>query len=71
MEASGAIFLPAARYRLGTTVTSQSKTKGGMYWTSKGTSDSARAFFLTGGVGDAGGKKRATGCSVRLVRPID
>jgi len=78
MEAAGAVFLPAAGYRDGTTYYSlYSGNECGQYWTatSQGSDNACQLFFKFNNVshntynpGSAASKSR--GCAVRLVRDV-
>lgn len=71
MEAVGAVFLPAAGYRQGTTIGSSAGTQGYYWSTTYGTSDSqskSMMFFFSGSdMTEATPSARCNGFSVRLV----
>lgn len=64
-EANGAVFLPVAGYRYGTSVYSSGYY--GYYWSSS-YCDYNSAYRITIGRNYASNESRGTGCSVRLVR---
>lgn len=68
METAGAVFLPAAGYRFGTSV--YSVGSGGYYWSStpSGTDSALRLDFSNGSVSPASLNGRRSGSSVRLVQ---
>lgn len=68
MEAAGAVFLPAAGFREGTSVSLAGS--GGYYWssTANGTSNVFSVFFYSDLLYPGGGGPRDCGQSVRLVR---
>ena len=70
-EANGAVFLPAALQREGTTVSSESDSNYGVYWSSsKCNNENAYAVHLYyGGINPWDNWLRYIGRSVRLVRP--
>ena len=69
MEANGAVFLPAAGYRIGTDVYAVGVS--GHYWSSSASSYGAyRLVFGSGYVTPGGNDGRFLGRSVRLVRPL-
>ena len=69
MEAAGAVFLPTAGARVMTIVNSMNNT--GCYWSSTShESDQVYILFFRAGDLSQGNNRRASGCSVRLVRDI-
>lgn len=73
MEAAGAVFLPAAGYRSGTTVHLESASSpSGTYWssTSSSATNAYRLLFRGGLVTPQGGSDRYLGRSVRLVQEL-
>ena len=68
MQTAGAVFLPAAGYRLGTSVNDVGS--GGIYWSSSyyGSYDAWYVGFSSGGLITASNSDRYYGFSVRLVR---
>ena len=71
LEENGAVFLPAACRRNGTTVTNVDR---GSYWSSTSTSTAGTAYsvyFNSSNVGTVYGDRRNYGLSVRLVRDVD
>lgn len=73
MEASGAVFLPAAGIRSGIKVTIDNNGYYGHYWT-KTANDTRKAEYLqfyNGNVKPSSDNYRSRGCSVRLVHYID
>ena len=67
-EANGAVFLPVAGYRYGTSVYSSGYY--GYYWSSS-YCDYNSAYRITIGRNYASNESRGTGCSVRLVRDVE
>lgn len=70
MESAGCVFLPAAGYRSGSSVSNAGS--GGYYWSSTVyvASDAYRADFNSGSLNPAGSNGRFYGLSVRLVRDV-
>jgi len=70
-EASGCVFLPAAGYRYGTSVSDVGSY--GSYWSSSasGTDSAYGVYFGSGLVYPADNNGRGSGFSVRLVRPVE
>lgn len=70
-EAHGAVFLPAAGHREGTSVSSVNSS--GHYWssTSDGINDAYQVFFDNSGLNPSSNPNRYYGCSVRLVRDVE
>ena len=70
MEAAGAVFLPAAGYRDGLTVSGVGQE--GDYWSSSSLTDGARRVMFnnsnTGDFSDVNGVASCLGYSVRLVK---
>ena len=71
METAGAVFLPAAGGRNGTSVSSVGSC--GFYWssTANGAGNAYRVYFDSGNMSPADGGSRVYGVSVRLVRPAE
>gem|GEM_PF-1429693 len=69
-ESAGCVFLPAAGYRYGSSLSSPG-TKG-YYWsaTPNGTNMAYSVYFISGGLSPAYSFGRRYGCSVRLVREV-
>ena len=70
-EAHGAVFLPAAGYRYGSSVINVSSH--GFYWsaTASGSDNAYRVFFRKENLIPANAGSRYWGLSVRLVRPVE
>ncbi len=73
METAGAVFLPAAGYRRGTTVNSAGSN--GNYWSSSPDASNANnaysVYFDSSGLNPQDSNNRYFGFSVRLVRPVE
>ena len=71
LEEAGCVFLPAAGYRFGTTVSTVGL--GGLYWLPSPYSSATLAYCFgvnSGGVNPLGSNYRFRGCNVRLARQI-
>lgn len=73
MEAAGAVFLPAAGRRNGTSVLNFTNNPWGLYWTSTPTDEEREGnvhdmSFYMSGVTPLAATTRIYGCSVRLIR---
>ena len=70
-EANGAVFLPAALQRIGTTVSNESDSNYGVYWSSSrcNTENAYAVHLYYGGINPWDNWLRCVGRSVRLVRP--
>lgn len=71
MEVNGAVFLPAAGKRSGTSVTTVGSE--GAYWSSTSVSSSNAycSYFNSGSLNSSYSRGKSTGYSVRLVRPAE
>lgn len=70
LEAAGCVFLPAAGFRQGTSVSSVESYV--VHWSStKGGSALANYIYFTNNSMNNSSTNRYTGCSVRLVRPVE
>ena len=71
LQTKGCVFLPAAGYRNGTSVSNVGSN--GRYWssTSHSGADAYRVYFIGGEVDPAGHNYRSLGFSVRLVKNVE
>ena len=72
-EAHGAVFLPAAGRRDGTSVSFSYVNSSGHYWssTSDGINNAYQVFFDNSGLNPSSNPNGHYGCSVRLVRDVE